>query len=482
MALRIIALSLLGLAATGCAWTTLDVPSTSSSTAASGARRVELDNLTARTRGANPSALSAEQFTARAAADCQANKPGRVRRLVARYPDVALESLRSADARRSGSGALPAIARAYDALFVVSPASGWSDVLAKLAGGTDGVSAAFDACQRARSLIEQGRPAMGARLVTDQVALPPLLRAEFARLRGVAMLLDSRPAEAAATWRIAIEYAQADRCLRAELEMLSARALRRAGQPAEAARTWVAAAKSATALHDPILWERLADLRPANADWPTETEAAVADLVRPPATQPAEVAFDPAAVWLRIGQFRLERGETTAALLGLARAEAEAGDRSVYLAGHARIGQSRALLLLGQRAPAAAILTTLARSPEPTIACEALGILGACAVEQGRTDEGLALLSQAVRNPQSARWPNYALAQADLGLACLTAGRQDEGLSLLHAAQTDFEQTGREAELIRSLSNELAYWQKHRPTDQTRQADILQRIARLDAE
>ncbi|MCY2928343.1 MAG: hypothetical protein NTV86_02395 [Planctomycetota bacterium] len=411
--------------------------------------RVEMVNLTTRTRAANPEALTVEQFLAHAAEDSQAGRLGRLRRLVERYPDAALETLRCTDCAQAATLVRQAIAAAYDRLFVASNATGgWQRTLAELASRPAAGQAAADVRARAKGLIEQGRFAMAAREAAGIAADAPLfLRAEAARLMGIALLLDNQPARAAAAWRQARLLAATDACVVAELDLLTADALRRTGWASESVATWSQAARGGTRVKDPILWERIAELKPSGTAWPTEVQA------WGPATQ-----FDEGIVWRQIGQWRLERAETTAALLALTRAEAQS--RSARTAGLARIAQAQTLLAMNQDAPAMAILNTLVSSPEPSVACGALAVLGVVNIRQGHAPEGRAMLQKAIDTPAGSRWPGFSRAQADLALALLTDGKEVEGLSLLHQAQDAFRREGRLSDLSQCLSNEAAYLRK----------------------
>jgi hypothetical protein len=268
------------------------------------------------------------------------------------------------------------------------------------------------------------------------------------------------------------------------LDLLISDAQRRAGQNAEAAFAWTGAARSAARLRDPILWERLVELRPADAVWPGEVQT---DIQHQVTTQPEQAAteaagaggFDQGFVWRQIAEWRLERNETTAALLAFSRAETES--QSAWLKGEARIGQARTLLAMNQDAPAMAILNAQAQSPEPSVSCHALAVLGVATFQKGRTDDGIALLVRAVVNPDGIRWSGYSQAQADLALAYLTVGEEDQGLRLLHEAQDAFAREGRIADLSQCLVNEVAYLKKPGAKSPDRARAILRRIEQLDA-
>ena len=144
--------------------------------------------------------------------------------------------------------------------------------------------------------------------------------------------------------------------------MLLSDAQRRAGQTGSAEATWQGAARLAAELatapvpvSDPILWERIAYLRPANDAWPPEVQQRMTDIngrfgivVPPPANAPAPSAAGSgeAALWINIGQWRLARTEFQAALVALKRAESITADPTA--AGQLELSQTKALLGLGQ--------------------------------------------------------------------------------------------------------------------------------------
>jgi tetratricopeptide (TPR) repeat protein len=441
------------------------------------ARQVEMVNLTTRTQAANPSSLSVEQFTAQAAELCRAGKMGRLHRFIQRYPDVALEMLRTTSPQSAANEERQAVAQAYDRLLVAPRESqGWFPILKDMAARPDAYQAAFDSRVRARSFIEQGRFSMAiASDTTGASGLPSYLRADALRLRGIALLLDNQPAQAAAAWQQARRLAQSDVCVCAELDLLVSDALKRARQPAESVVAWNQAVSESMELHDPILWERLLELKPANAAWPQQARIRPLEQI---ATQPSASGddFDEGTIWHQTAQWRLERNEASAALLAFAQAQAQS--RSARAQGEARIGQARSLIAMGQNAPAMAILGAVVQQPDASVSCHALAVLGVINLQQGRTTEGFNMLQRAVANADHTRWPGFSRAQADLAVAYLAAGKEKEGLPLLHEAQDAFKTEGHIADLCQCLANEAAYLRKAGQSDLAQLK--LQKIAELE--
>jgi hypothetical protein len=449
-------------------------------------QRVELTNLTTRTQAANPSCLSIEQFLARATQLQQEGKAARLQGLVARYPDVALEMLRGTGPDQAAKPERRAVAQGYDRLFLApGQAYGWARTLEDMAQRPEGHQADFDARWKAKRFIEQGRSAAllqsSAPEGSAAAAAAPFLVADALRLQGIAWLLNNRPDRAAEMWQRARALAAPDACVAGELDMLSCQALRKAGRVSDSAAAWQRAATELAAVHDPILWQRLLEGKPADAAWPAEVRAALAR--RESTTMPARPAggegFDEGLLWWQVAQWRLERNETSASLLAFTHAESQA--RSEEARSRGRIGQARALLVMGQDPPAMVILAAEIQSPQPATACQALAVLGAVRLQQGQVQQGLAMLRQAVQNPSGARWPGYSLAQADLALACLDAGKDQEaqGLRLLHEAQDAFAREGCLAELCQCLTNEADYLRKAGRTDEVTQ--VLDRKAKAEA-
>jgi tetratricopeptide (TPR) repeat protein len=424
------------------------------------ARRVEMVNLTTRTQAANPSSLSVEQFVSQAAQLCRDGKLGRLHRFVQRYPDVALEMLRNTGPQSAADGERQAVAQAYDRLFVSPQESQrWHSILKDMAARPDAYQPEFGARSRARSFIEQGR--FAAAIMSDssgQSTLPPYLRADALRLRGIALFLNNQHAQAAAAWQQATGLAQTDTCVCAELDLLVSDALKKAGQPAESVVAWNQAASQSVELHDPILWERLIELKPLSAAWPKQAHVRILEQI---ATQPSaseEDDFGEGAIWHQTAQWRLERNEASAALLAFA--EAQTWGSSARAKGEARIGQARALVAMGQNAPAMAILSAVVEEPDAAVSCHALAVVGVINLQQGRTPEGFNMLQRAVENPDHTRWSGFSLAQADLAVTYLAAGKEKDGLRVIHEAQDAFRTEGRVADLCQSLANEATYLQK----------------------
>ena len=204
---------------------------------------------------------------------------------------------------------------------------------------------------------------------------------------------------------------------------------------------------------DPVLWERIAALRPAHLAWPAI----------PGMTENGKAGLDETQLWAQLGKWRLDRGETQSALLAFKRAEALAQDRGSreYL----QLQQAKALLQLDQRASALAILAILAEDPQCTVAGPTLATLGSIKLKEGNRQHALALLQAAVEG-HPGKWASRPEAEANLGLAYLMNGDEPKGLRCLHEAQAHFQTQHANDMLVQCLANEANYLERVNKKDQ----------------
>src|SRR5262249_3174194 len=144
-------------------------------------------------------------------------------------------------------------------------------------------------------------------------------------------------------------------------------------------------AASGAPVADPILWELASALRPANTAWPDPVVAAVI----PASAVRRSGGTDEAYLWKRVGQWRLDRGDPTAALLAFKRAESMCIEPSVQE--DLQLQQACALMQLGQTAAAAAILTPLVEKPRPALQAAALAMLGSMKLQMGALPQATTL-------------------------------------------------------------------------------------------
>ena len=454
---------------------------------------------------ADEPALRPQQLVDEVARLLDEERPVSAARFVERYPDVAWELLRGTTAREARSETLQFIAAAHDRQCTPGgPSSGWAALLADRAANPDRY-AGYDA--RRRQFLDHlhgGR--VKEALAQDVASIPKgspgkLLAIDGLHLSGLALLVDERPAEAAAALERAARLARDEHPYQAvRLMLLLSEARRRSGDNRAALECWQSAAEGAAELAladrpvaDPILWERISYLRPVDADWSGVVRGSlgrVAGALGMPApggeggrVLPASTASAARAgrargemlVWTCIGQWRLGRGQAQSALVALKRAEAAAGDPQEV--GRLRLAQAQALLALDQPAAARAILVQMAGDAEPSVSRAATALLGTLMLQEGSTVQGYNLLRRAVEEDTASDWPERPQAEADLGLAYLLLGDEEAGLRWLHAAQQKLQAAGDHDQLARSLENELRYFEQQKRKREAR--EIRERLESL---
>lgn len=396
---------------------------------------------------------------------------GSLRAYIERFPDVALETLRSTKSADAARPAVRFVAETYDRQVLTTPGDGWTATLDRRAKAPRQYAALetarADLLERIR--LGRGHEAANTKLVEHAEELrDPQLLVDAAHLQSIALMLDERPAEAAAIVDRALHTVAAyDAVQAAQLQLVASDLLRRTGDGAGADRRWQLAVDLAAqqlqrsrAVFDPSFWERASYLRPVNQPW----SAAVASLhlARLGVAGPGESTLWPAAeseaaVWGAIGAARAERGETQSALLALKRAESGTGRES--LQERLRLLQAITLFRMDQATAATAILVAQSSKPNPSVARPALATLGAQKLQAGDAIAGYRLLNKAFEQPELIDWPERGQAEADLGLVYLMRGEQATGLRHCHAAQTRFQADHDVESLAKSLANEVKFYE-----------------------
>jgi hypothetical protein len=324
--------------------------------------------------------------------------------------------------------------------------------------------------------LENGRLEQALALSVDSAAATlttSALQVDAWRMTGIAHLLNDHPQLAVAAFEQAKQYsAGAHPYEEVTLLLLESDARRRAGDPAATA-AWQQAvwqlgelAVGPIPVHDPILWERAAYLRPVDCPWPAEVLQRLADAntrlgiaadtwFSPQPGLGSNAGSDESVVWGAIGYARLARDEPQAALVALKRAESMTANPQ--LAKHLRLAEAKALSRLGQSAAATAMLAGLAGDEAPSVSRPALAMLGSIKLQEGGTQQGYQFLRRAVTDDPVATWPGRTEAEADLGLACLLLGDEPQGMRWLHSAQQQMEARGDVEQLVQSLENEQEY-------------------------
>lgn len=431
-------------------------------------------------------ACTPQQFVDRVAEMLRLGQATAAERWMHRYPDIALALLREPAGVKAPPDLLAKVAQTHDQQCArVPPGAGWAALLADRVARPEHYAPYDERRRQAMTLLQNGRAKEALELKLTEV--PPgspgtMLTIDALRLTGIALVLDNRPQEAADSLEKAVGVAAQGHPYQAvSLLLLLSDAQRRAGNSVAAQQSWNRAALVAAELAgaprpvvDPILWERLAYLRPVDCGWPAEVQQRLSqlnlafaivpgshDAAVPAATAPA--AVEEAPVWIAIGHWRMGRDEPQAALVALKRAESSSIDN--YTADRLRLAQAKTLVRMGQPGPATALLIRLADASDPRISHPAMAMLGTLKLQQGGVQQGLNLLHRAVEVDAAIPWPERPDAEADLGLAYLLVGDEHAGLRWLHTAQQAWESAGHYEPLVQCLENEVAYLEQAKKAD-----------------
>jgi tetratricopeptide (TPR) repeat protein len=217
-------------------------------------------------------------------------------------------------------------------------------------------------------------------------------------------------------------------------------------------------------LLDPVLWERISYLRPADTVWPVDVMTLLSsrdpltaiDAANPAsALPPADPAAAEAIVWHSIGRWYLDRGHAQAALMAFKRAESATSSPEAQQ--WLRFREAKALAQLDQTGPATAILVGLLTNQQSSVRRPASALLGSIYLHRGQSRKAVGLLKRAVEEDEGFEWLERSEAEADLGLAYLTVGDAAAGLDRLHRAQSRFEHDNDQEQLAIALENEMKF-------------------------
>jgi tetratricopeptide (TPR) repeat protein len=447
--------------------------------------------------------VTPEEFLARADDLLGKGRGASARRWIERYPDVALEVLRSASSSQARSRTMQVIARVFDEQCCRAPEdAGWPALLRQRAGHPERFTA-YDQV-RARLLGASANQPIEA----EEVKIPVVGKAaeihlgiEGGLLAGKALLRANRPADAVAPLKWAWNAGRSGHPYEAiGVSQTLGEALLRAGQKEEAVAVWKEAVEMAATLlapphpvADPVLWEQIAASRPVTVRWPAlvarqldggsegsqpAPKKAEVDTVVYASSVPGVTWADEDVVWAAIGRWRLGRGEPQAALLAFKRAEAATPDDPGKE--RLRLFQAKALVQTGQSAAAIEILARLAAAPLPAISRPALATLGVVKFRDGQVEQSLSLLCKAIEDDPNRTWPGRSQAEADLGLAYLANGDEARGVQWLHTAQRHFEAEKERGLLLLCLDNEAAY--RDRMGNKAEAAALRRRQQQLESE
>lgn len=422
--------------------------------------------------------LTPGELTARVAEREEADRWASAASWTMRHPEATLETLRKLDPQTSNDAYL-LMAEVHDRQTLLANQSGWTKIAELRKRNPQSAKEYAEVRKQMQARISEGQVDRALDLKLYELALvqeSPLLQVDVGQMRGTALMLANRPAEAAQEFSAAAERSlQVSPYEAAYLLLLQSDAERRAGAGPTASQTWqraiVAAAKSlsdASPVRDPVLWERLGYLRPVNMPWPADVIGLLAARQPLPglatvsavaATTASDAGADPAeaesVIWHSIGHWYLDRGHAQAALVSFKRAESTA--KSDLSQRWLRFRQAKALVQLDQSGPATAILAGLIRDKQSELYRPAAALLGSIYMQRDQARKGLLLLKQSVDRDDGVEWPERSAAEADLALAYLSVGDAQIGLDRMHRAQKRFESAGDFESLGLSLDNEMRF-------------------------
>ncbi|HEX4132432.1 MAG TPA: hypothetical protein VHZ24_20545 [Pirellulales bacterium] len=454
--------------------------------------QVRVDSFGKPLREGQESAISREDFLVQSDKLLADRRLTSLRRWIERYPDVALEVLRTTQNNELRRASINAIAEGYDAQMGLT-ADGWRDVI-RARGEDPQQFLEFDATRRLvleKIRLGQAHEAATTKLTKLADATPgSMLKIDAWQLHAVALMVDDRPQESAAALTQALHFAGGDPYQTTTLLLLLSDMQRRSGQLAQADAMWLRAVENGTALLnrpapvvDPMLWDKAAYLRPVSIPWPQTLAAAIMNpgptrevlLVSADSQKDSPVVVE-TVFWSLVGQAHLDRDENQSALLALKQAETLATDPATT--GWLRLQEAQALARMQQTTAATAILVGLTNHADPCIASAALATLGAQKLRADDIEAGYKMLAKAFEKNETLDWPGRARSEADYALACLMCSQEANGLRLLHKAQGAFEAAGDHESLAKSLYNEGAYLEHKKKRKEA--AAIKERLKKLE--
>ncbi len=331
-------------------------------------------------------------------------------------------------------------AATLDALADI-PSKQWLATLAWRSSNTPSASAFERERSRLLTLIHEGHFDQAARI--DLIALitpdaPPPLRSEADRLNALPLLVTGQNQIAASILADAFARAESDDPITAPtLGLLATEAALRADLAPSALDLWLRTVHAATRnarldILEPVLWQRIAEIRPQSAQWPESTRTLLINVS-------GLEDSDDTALNATIANWLFIQDAYPAALVAFKQAETTATSESSRL--QLRIHQARCLIAMDQEPAAASVLAALATSDIPDIAGQARAILALQQIDIGRGQEAMSLLTSAASLVEGTE--HAPAVAADLGLLCLTLGQNDRGIALLLEAAEEFKTSQR---------------------------------------
>jgi hypothetical protein len=429
---------------------------------------------------AQQAAYTPERFFQKVSNYLKDGRIGAAERFIHRYPDVSLDILRSAGMYMSSWETLSFIGIAFDRLWAHDERGMlWKTLLRDRYDYPDRYIAYDRERKRVMTAMHNGhfQDAYDIDLVSFLPAredlestLPPRpgvqLDMDAWHIRAVLETLLNQPGQGAESFANAIAESDGKHHYHAcYIRVLLANTLRKQGKLQAGAMTWAEASSMASTLlkpnrsmGDPTLWETLSYAKPIDLQWPEEVGEAFNALMVGPWDEPSPIFVEATPDRLMhswIARWRLNRNEGQSSLLAARRAEALSLDPRQR--DSARLLQARALVQIGQDAPASSILASLVETNVTEVSHPAYALLGTLSIQSGRTRHGMDLLRQALEGHEEYTWEGQAEAEADLGLANLILNEPEAGLMWLRRAQSYFESINDVGNLLKALQNEWEF-------------------------
>ena len=414
------------------------------------------------------------------------NRPGTVKHLVRKYPDVALKVLQEINPDPQNALTLQTIAANFDEVWCTDQGQqGWQDYITDLTGDKEGKLLLIKQQFWEHLKTHQPRKSLDLGLVNS---LPRnanvMLAVEFYRLESIALMMNDDFEASIKRLQTSISLVDpACKYQSNQMSLLLGEFYRHSGQLDLWKSTWKSAVESQSELVqsekllDPSFWTRAAYLRPAGMDWPEQTTAGLKSYLDTfefvSAREAILDATSESIVWLTVGMQHLGRDEGQNAILALKKAEAATTNSD--LTDLLRLYQARALVMSAQPGAASTILFRMMSKNEGKLIADRAGaILGAMKLQNGAIGQGTNLLRSAIKTAD--QWPRdeRLRAQADYALALLVKGSESEGTALLSQAQREFEAIGDVDQAHQCLWNLAQYFSKTENRELEKQA-----VARL---
>lgn len=424
--------------------TRADTPGPAQENIAAGGEAAVLGS--ASTRAENPGV-----FSSRLAALLRQQRYRSAIMLTARHPDAARKLILQSPPRELDDPAIRFTASALDHLAAIEGSQAWRDTHRWLVER----SPQSDRFHRDRAqlleLIQNGEFDRAA-TIDITALLPPdapiPLRSEAARLRAIPLILTDQDQPAASLLTTTFNAARINDPISAPtLGLLATEANLRAGDTSTAIELWTTAVSALAEnaerdIIEPAVWQRLADIKPPAAAWPSDAQ--------PILTHHSGIDADfEVMLHASIGIGLMQQENHPPALVELKRAETLASTSLIRQ--QLRINQARCLIAMDQEPAAASVLSSLSTSQHNVIAGQARAILALQQLRLGRGKEALALLQSAASLVEGTKYaPDVA---ADLGLVSLTLDQTDRGISLLEQAASNFERLNRWEDWLRVQQN-----------------------------